>query len=206
MLPAGIAPATVSFEASRADLLRYGSGSCDLKLIRPRATEPHSNLPLAEGLPSVRGMARRRRLDAGSGRNWMPHLESHQDLRFQRPSCYCCTTGRKVAWPDYPKAIGPRFMGDDLFRWNQLRIWRGAESPDHFLGCIGIKSARVGVFCIHRRKCHLADAFAPSSWMVWQDLRMKREDAAMGWYWTPWMTSWLWVERGAGPWRYGLTE
>ena len=23
---------------------------------------------------------------------------------------------------------------------------------------------------------------------------MKREDAAMGWYWTPWMTSWLWVE------------
>lgn len=22
----------------------------------------------------------------------------------------------------------------------------------------------------------------------------KREDAAMGWYWTPWMTSWLWVE------------
>jgi hypothetical protein len=145
-------------------------------------------------------MARRRKLDAGSGRNWMPHLESHQDLRFQGPSCYCCTTGQilrmaaKVAWPDYPKAIGPRFIGDDLLRWYQRRTWRGTESPDHFLGCIGIKSARVGVFCIHRRKCHLAGAFAPSSWMVWQDLRMKREDAAMGWYWAPWMTSWLLVE------------
>ena len=44
------------------------------------------------------------------------------------------------------------------------------------------------------------------SWMVWQDLRMKREDAAIGWYWTPWMTSWLWVESGAGPWRYGFTD
>ena len=94
VLPAGFAPATVSFEASRANLLRYGSVSCDLKLIRPRATELHSNLPLAEGLPSIRGMARRRRLDAGSGRNWMPHLESHQDLRIQSPSCYCCTTGQ----------------------------------------------------------------------------------------------------------------
>ncbi len=74
LLPAGIAPATVSFEASRAQLLRYGSVSRDLKLIRPRATEPHSNLPLSEGLPSIREMARRRRLDAGSGRNWVPHL------------------------------------------------------------------------------------------------------------------------------------
>ena len=100
----------------------------------------------------------------------------------------------KVAWPDYPRAIGPRFIGDELFRWYQRRRWRGAESPDHFLGCIGIKSPRVGVFCIHRRKCHLAGAFAPSSWMVWQDLRMKREDAAIGWYWTPWMTSWLWLK------------
>ena len=168
VLPAGIAPATVSFEASRAHLLRYGSVSCDLKLIRPRATELHSNLPLAEGLPSVREMARRRRLDANSGRNWMPHLESHQDLRFQRPLCYCCTTGQmprmaaKVAWTDYPKAIGPRFIGDESFRWYQRRTWRGAESPDHFLICIGIKSAREGIFCIHRRKCHLADAFAPT--------------------------------------------
>jgi hypothetical protein len=167
-LPAGIAPATVSVEASRANLLRHGSVSCDLKKIRPRAMEPHSNLPLAEGLPSVREMARRRRLDAGSGRKWMPHLESHQDLRFQRPSCYCCTTGQmlrmaaKVAWPDYPKAIEPRFIGDELFRWDRLRTWRGAESPNHFLGCIGIESARVGIFCIHRRKCHLADAVAPT--------------------------------------------
>jgi len=30
--------------------------------------------------------------------------------------------------------------------------------------------------------------------MVWQDLRMKREDAAIDWYWTPWMTSWLWLK------------
>jgi hypothetical protein len=92
----------------------------------------------------------------------MPHLESHQDLRFQRPSCYSCTTGQKLAWPDYPKAIGPRFIGVALSRWNQLQRWRGSESPDRFLGCIGIKSARVGIFCIHRRKCHLAGAFAPS--------------------------------------------
>jgi hypothetical protein len=35
---------------------------------------------------------------------------------------------------------------------------------------------------------------------------MKREDAAIGGYLAPWITSWLWVERGAGPWRYGLTE
>ena len=102
------------------------------------------------------------KLNAGSGRNWMPHLESHQDLRIQSPSCYCCTTGQKVAWPDYPRAIGPRFIGDALSRWSQLRIWRGAESPDRLLGCIGIKSARLSVFCIHRRKCHLAGAFAPS--------------------------------------------
>jgi hypothetical protein len=38
----------------------------------------------------------------------------------------------------------------------------GAESPDRFLGCIGIKSALGSMVCIHRRKCHLADAVAPS--------------------------------------------
>ena len=165
----------------------------------------------------IREMARHRNSmralgESAAHASKMPHLESHQDLRIQSPSCYCCTTGQmlrmaaKVAWPDHPKAIEPRFIGDELFRWHQPRAWRGTESPDHFLGCIGIKSARVGISCIHRRKCHLAGAYAPSSWMVWQDLRMKREDAAMGWYWAPWMTSWLWVERGAGPWRYGLTE
>jgi hypothetical protein len=68
-----------------------------------------------------------------------------------------------VAWPDYPKTIEPRFMALLLFRWNQPWLWQGAESPDHFLGCIGIKSARLSVFCIHRRKCHLADAFEPVS-------------------------------------------
>ena len=54
-LPAGVAPATVSFEASRAVLLRYGSE----ELIRPRATELHSCRPVADGLPFVREMARR---------------------------------------------------------------------------------------------------------------------------------------------------
>lgn len=100
----------------------------------------------------------------------------------------------KVAWPDDPKAIGPRLRGDALSRWNQLRTWRGAESPDQFLGCIGTKSSRGGVFGRHRRQCHLSPRVRADSWMVWQDLRMKREDAAIGWYWTPWMTSWLWVE------------
>jgi hypothetical protein len=69
-------------------------------------------VPLLVGLPSFcrrpavdSGDGPASRLDAGSGRNWLPHLESHQDLRFQRPPCYCCTTGQKLAWPDYPKAI-----------------------------------------------------------------------------------------------------
>ena len=167
VLPAGIAPATVWFEASRADLLRYGSLRRDWKLIRPRATELLLTPSFCRRPAVDSGDGPASKLDAGSGRNWMPHLESHQDLRFQRPSCYCCTTGQmlrmaaKVAWPDYPRAIGPRFIGDESFRWYQRRTWRGAESPDHFLGCIGIKSARVGIFCIHRRKCHRADAFAP---------------------------------------------
>lgn len=39
ILPCAAPPAIVSFEASRADLLRYGSVSCDLKMIRPRAME-----------------------------------------------------------------------------------------------------------------------------------------------------------------------
>lgn len=43
-----------------------------------------------------------------------------------------------------------------------FRKRRGTESPDRFLGCIGIKSARGSIFCIHRRKCHLPGAFAPS--------------------------------------------
>ena len=175
--------------------------------------EPHSNLPLAEGLPSVREMARRRRLDANSGRNWMPHLESHQDLRFQRPSCYCCTTGQmlrmaaKVAWPDSPKAIEPRFIGDDLLRWYQRRTWRGTESPDHFLGCIGIKSARVGVFCIHRRKCHRAGAITPNSWMVWQDLRIfsGKTPLLLG-TWFHGFPPGCGLKWGAGPRRCGFTE
>ena len=129
-------------------------------------------------------------------------MVSHQDLRFQRPACYCCTTAQllrkavKVAWPDCPRAIEPRFIGVALFRWDQRRKWRGAESPDHFVGCTGMKSARVDIFCIHRRKCHLAGAFAPSTRMVWRDLRMgSGGDVAMVGYWTPWMTSWLLVER-----------
>ena len=96
VLPAGFAPATVSFEASRADLLRYGSVSCDWKLIRPRATELMLT-PSSCRRPAVdSGDGPASKLDAGSGRNWMPHLESHQDLRIQSPSCYCCTTGQKV--------------------------------------------------------------------------------------------------------------
>jgi hypothetical protein len=109
------------------------------------------------------------------GRNWMPHLVSCgrqytkiYGFRDRRATITraCCTTGQmlrlaaKVAWPDCPKAIEPRFIGAKLFRWYQRRTWRGAESPDHFLSCIGTKSTRVGVFCIHRRKCHLAGAFA----------------------------------------------
>ena len=148
VLPAGIAPATVWFEASRADLLRYGSLSCDWKLIRPRATELLLTPSFCRRPAVDSGDGPASKLDAGSGRNWMPHLESHQDLRIQSPSCYCCTTGQmlrmaaKVAWPDYPKAIGPRFMALLLFRWNQRWSWQGTESPGHFLGCIGIKSAR----------------------------------------------------------------
>ncbi len=44
------------------------------------------------------------------GRKWMPHLESHQDLRFQRPSCYCCTTGQESGVARLPK----RQSGHDL--------------------------------------------------------------------------------------------
>ena len=49
------------------------------------------------------------------------------------------------------------------------------------------------------RSRRLLDGLAGSSYL-------KREDAAIGWYLAPWMTSWLWVEIGAGPWRYGLTD
>jgi hypothetical protein len=35
---------------------------------------------------------------------------------------------------------------------------------------------------------------------------LKREDAAIDWYLAPWMTSWLWFESGAGPWRDGFTD
>jgi hypothetical protein len=50
-----------------------------------------------------------------------------------------------------------------------------------------------------RVRAQLLDGLAGSS-------HLKREDAAIDWYLAPWMTSWLWVENGAGPWRYGLTE
>jgi hypothetical protein len=119
LLPAGVAPATVWFEASRANLLRHGSVSCYLEEDRPRATELLLTPPLLwrPAVDSGRwpGVARNMRdTDTGLGESAahgskMPHLESHQDLRFQRPSCYCCTTGQmlrmavKVAWPDYPK-------------------------------------------------------------------------------------------------------
>ena len=88
VLPAGIAPATVSFEASCADLLRYGSVSCDLKLIRPRATELLLTPSFCRRPAVDSGDGPASKLDVGSGRNWMPHLESHQDLRIQSPSCY----------------------------------------------------------------------------------------------------------------------
>src|SRR5271155_1931656 len=96
VLPAGFAPATVSFEASRADLLRYGSVSCDLKLIRPRATELLLTPSFCRRPAVDSGDGPALKLNAGSGRNWLPHLESHQDLRFQRPSCYGCTTGQML--------------------------------------------------------------------------------------------------------------
>ena len=95
VLPAGLAPATVSFEASRADLLRYGSVNCDLKVIRPRATELLLTPSFCRRPAVDSGDGPALKLNAGSGRNWLPHLESHQDLRFQRPSCYCCTTGQE---------------------------------------------------------------------------------------------------------------
>ncbi len=169
MLPAGLAPATVSFEASRADLLRYGS----VKVIRPRATEPQSCRPVADGLPFLREMARRCSWDQGrnaKGESGCPTWNRTKIYGFRDRRATvalqgrCCAwqvlhTAVKVAWPDHPKAIGPRFIGDELFRWHQRQKGRGAESPDHFLGCIGIKSARVVVFYIHRRKCHLAAYF-----------------------------------------------
>ena len=160
----------------------------------------------------IREMARHRNSMRALGEIGCPTWNRTKIYGFRDRRATVALQGRCCAWqlkwrgPTPPKAIEPRFIGVASSRWYQRWTWRGTESPDHFLGCIGMKSTRVGVFCIHRRKCHLAGAFAPSSWMVWQDLRMKREDAAMGGYWTPWMTSWLWVERGAGPWRYGLTE
>ena len=65
VLPAGIAPATVSFEASRADLLRYGSVSCELKVIRPRATE----------LLLTPSSCRRPAVDSGDGPASIPRRE-----------------------------------------------------------------------------------------------------------------------------------
>ena len=49
------------------------------------------------------------------------------------------------------------------------------------------------------RSRRLLDGLAGSS-------HLQREDAAIDWYLAPWMTSWLWVENGAGPWRYGFTD
>ena len=142
----------------------------------------------------IREMARHRNSMRALGEIGCPTWNRTKIYGFRVRRATVALQGKKVAWPDHPKAIEPRFIGVALSRCYQHRRWRGTESRDHFLGRIGMKSTRVGVFCIHRRKCHLAGAFAPSSWMVWQDLRMKREDAAMGWYWTPWITSWLLVE------------
>jgi hypothetical protein len=58
----------------------------------------------------------------------------------------------------------------------------------------------IGVNAISpTRSRRLLDGLAGSS-------DLKREDAAIDWYLAPWMTSWLWVEIGAGPWRYGFTD
>jgi hypothetical protein len=201
VLPAGFAPATVSFEASRADLLRYGSVSYDWKLIRPRATELILTPPFAEGLPLI---GRWPGIEP-SMRNWMPHLESHQDLRIQSPSCYCCTTGQvlrtAVNWRGpttqrqsdhdlsamlYPDGIS--FGSDE------------AQSPRIISSAASEPSQRAGVYFVFigvnaivpTRSRRLLDGLAGSSYL-------KREDAAIGWYLAPWMTSWLWVKKGCGP-------
>ena len=120
MLPAGFAPATVSFEASRADLLRYGSVNCDLKVIRPRATELLLTPSFCRRPAVDSGDGPALKLNAGSGRKWMPHLESHQDLRIQSPSCYCCTTGQKGCRPVAVRFAGMVLPADLLAR----SLWR----------------------------------------------------------------------------------
>ena len=79
-----------------------------------------------------------------------------------------------------------------------------AQSPRNLSSAASDSSQRAELFCVcigvnaivptHSRR--LPDGLAGSSYG-------KREDAAIGGYWTPWMTSWLWVENdpaiGAAP-------
>ena len=142
----------------------------------------------------------------------MPHLESHQDLRIQSPSCYCCTTGQVLRTAVNWRSPTTRRQSDhDLWRCfysDGISFGHGEAQSPRIISSAASESIQrawmyfvfIGVNAIvPMRSRRFLDGLAGSS--DW-----KREDAAIGWYLAPWMTSWLWVESGADPWRYGFTD
>jgi hypothetical protein len=110
VLPAGLAPATVWFEASRANLLRYGSVSCDLKVIRPRDTELMLTPSFCRRPAVDSGDGPASRLDTGSGRKLAAPLGIAPRFTISETVVLLLHYRAKSAWPDYPKAIEPRFI------------------------------------------------------------------------------------------------
>jgi hypothetical protein len=124
-------------------------------LIRPRATE----------LMLTPSFCRRPAVDSGDGpalsaqrglwAKMLPHLESHQDLRFQRPSCYCCTTGQKIGVARLPE--GNRAT---IYCHTRIGMWSGWKNHRalrlQFIFSPASRSdVRLDEVCIHRLiKCH----------------------------------------------------
>jgi hypothetical protein len=73
---------------------------CSWAEIGPRAGNCCSHLPFAEGLPLIQEMARRRKLDAGSGRKSFPTWSRTKIYGFRDHRATitraCCTTGQML--------------------------------------------------------------------------------------------------------------
>jgi hypothetical protein len=172
-----------STEDRAALLLRHRSLSYYLEKDRPRATELLLTPPLVwrPAVDSGRwpGVARNMRdTDTGLG---------------ERAAHGRCCHGRKLAWPDCPKAIGPRFIAIARIR-DEIRLEksRGTESPLHFPPALESDGWR-DVICIHRRdKCHALarrGCVRPLAWSCRVSGGLERRDATRLGTWLDVVTS-----------------
>ena len=160
----------------------------------------------------IREMARRRNSMRALGEIGCPTWNRTKIYGFRDRRATVALQGRCCAWQLKWRGPTTRRQSDhDLWRCfcsDGISVGHGkAQSPRVISSAASESSQRAEVYFVFigvnailpTRSRRLLDGLAGSSY--W-----KREDSAIDGYLAPWMTSWFWVENGAGPWRYGFTD